>query len=108
MTNKPDPPYYAVIFPNQRTDDDAQGYAAMAQRMVELAGQQPGCLGLDSTRDDKGFGITVSYWESLEAIAAWREHPEHQDAQAQGRSKWYAAFDLHIAKVERSYSFKKS
>lgn len=106
MANMPEPPYYAVIFPNQRTSDDADGYGAMAKRMVELAKAQPGFLGMDSARGADGFGITVSYWQSLEAIAAWRDNPEHRQAQALGRTKWYATFDLHIAKVERSYGFK--
>lgn len=106
MVDQPVPPYYAVIFPNQRTANDADGYGAMATRMVELAQAQPGFLGMDSARDAQGFGITVSYWQSLDAITAWRDHPEHKEAQAMGRSKWYATFDLHIAKVERSYRFK--
>jgi len=105
MSKRPEPPYYAVIFPNQRTEVDPEGYAKMAQRMVELAAQQPGCLGFDSARSPDGFGITVSYWESLEAISAWKAHPEHLRAQDLGREKWYVSFDVHITKVERSYSF---
>lgn len=53
----PEPPYYAVIFTNQRTPGDA-GYADMAERMV---------------------------------------------ARAQGRSDWYAGFQLRVARVERAY-----
>ncbi|MFC1672871.1 antibiotic biosynthesis monooxygenase family protein [Pseudomonadota bacterium] len=106
--NRPKPPYYAVIFPNQRTKDDPDGYGEVAQRMVELSRQQPGCLGFDSARDAHGFGITVSYWQSLDAIEAWRDHPEHKAAQVNGREKWYAEYDLHIAKVEHTHSFKKS
>ena len=78
--SKPKPPYWTVIFPNQRTADDPDGYAQTAKRMVELAQQQPGCLGFDSARDTQGFGITVSYWSSPEAISAWRNHPEHREA----------------------------
>ena len=36
--------------------------------MEELAKQQPGFLGVESARDHSGLGITISYWESLEAI----------------------------------------
>lgn len=106
MPDKPKPPYYAVIFPNRLSGEDLEGYAAMAARMVELAQSQPGYLGMDSARDADGRGITVSYWTDLDAIAAWRDVPEHREAQALGRSKWYAKFDVHIAKVERSYGFK--
>lgn len=98
----PQPPYYAVIFPSQRTPGD-QGYGAMAQRMTELASEQPGFLGIESARDTTGFGITVSYWSSLEAIAAWREHAEHQVAQETGKRQWYEHYEIRIAKVGRSF-----
>ena len=93
----PDPPYFAVIF--TAIDD---GYGAMGDRMVELASQQPGFLGVESVRDANGLGITVSYWSSLEAIAAWRAHAEHRVAQASGRRKWYEHFELRVSRVERA------
>ena len=98
----PKPPYYAVIFANQRTPGD-DGYGATADRMVELASKQPGFLGIESTRDEAGFGITVSYWESEVAIAAWRADAEHADARRDGRERWYEHFELRVAKVERAY-----
>lgn len=97
----PEPPYYAVIFTSRRTDVD-DGYGAMADRMVELAAQQPGFLGVESVRDAGGLGITVSYWSSLEAIAAWKANAEHRVAQATGRNKWYAHFETRVARVERA------
>ncbi|NUM52691.1 MAG: antibiotic biosynthesis monooxygenase [Candidatus Hydrogenedentes bacterium] len=98
----PEPPYYAVIFPSQRTDGD-NGYEAMAARMVELAKQQPGYLGIESARGADGFGISVSYWESLEAIAAWKRNAEHRAAQDSGKRIWYSRFELRVAKVERAH-----
>ena len=71
--------------------------------MVELAREQPGFLGVDSARGADGFGITVSYWASLDAIAQWRAHVEHQAAQTQGKQTWYAQYELRIALVERAY-----
>jgi heme-degrading monooxygenase HmoA len=99
----PAPPYYAVIFTSTRTAVD-EGYDAVAQRMVELAGTQPGFLGVESTRGADGVGITVSYWSSLEAISAWKAQGEHRAAQANGHRKWYEHFELRVAKVERAYS----
>ena len=96
------PPYYAVIFTAQRTSAD-QGYAAMAERMVALASRQPGFLGIESVRDDTGLGITVSYWQSEEAIQAWKREGEHAEAQRRGRSEWYGAFQLRVCRVEREY-----
>jgi heme-degrading monooxygenase HmoA len=102
LANTPAAPYYAVIFSSLRTATD-NGYGAMADRMLELAAQQPGYLGVESARDD-GVGITVSYWASLEAIRAWKANAEHREAQRRGRSEWYSAFRLRVAKVERDYS----
>jgi len=99
----PEPPYYAVIFTSTRTDVD-EGYGAMADRMVELAARQPGFLGVESARGADGLGLTVSYWESLEAIAAWKAQGEHRVAQSSGHRKWYLQFETRIAKVERAYS----
>jgi heme-degrading monooxygenase HmoA len=100
----PSPPYYAVIFSSKRPlDAGDDGYAETAQRMVELVQQQPGFLGAESTRGADGFGITVAYFESEEAIAAWRRQSEHAAARARGRAGWYEHFELRVAKVERAY-----
>lgn len=98
----PEPPYYAVIFTSTRTEVD-EGYGSVAERMVELASQQPGFLGVESTRGPEGLGITVSYWSSLEAIAAWKANTEHRAAQTSGHRKWYRHFETRIARVERAY-----
>ena len=99
----PNPPYYSVIFSSLRTPED-NGYGAMADRMVELAAQQPGFLGAESARSTSGFGITVSYWQSLESISGWKAHAEHRIAQETGKRDWYAHYELRVAKVERAYS----
>lgn len=105
MSGAPKPPYWAAIFSSQRTDADPSGYAATAERMVELARRRPGFLGIESTRSADGFGITVSYWESLESIAGWKADAEHQAAQKKGREVWYKSFHLRIARVEREGAF---
>lgn len=65
------PPYYAVIFTSKRKSygDD---YEETAERMKELTMQQPGFLGIDSARNADGLGITVCYWDSIEAIKSWK------------------------------------
>ncbi|QWP78515.1 antibiotic biosynthesis monooxygenase [Lysobacter sp. K5869] len=102
----PKPPYYAVIFSSQRNADDDAGYGEAAQRMVELAAQQPGFLGVESARGGDGFGITVSYWTDEAAIAGWKRQAEHAATRAYGREHWYDHFELRVAKVERAYGSK--
>lgn len=98
----PEPPYYSVIFSSLRTPGE-NGYGHMAERMVELASGQPGYLGVESVRASDGFGITVSYWASLEAIADWRSNAEHRIAQEGGKTLWYEHYELRVARVEHAY-----
>ncbi|MEA1785744.1 antibiotic biosynthesis monooxygenase [Arenibacter sp. GZD96] len=96
-------PYYAVIFTSIRTDGDC-GYGEMARQMETLAHQQKGFLGMESARE--AIGITVSYWESLEAIAHWKANASHRIAQTKGRTDWYTYYRVRICLVEREYDFE--
>ncbi len=102
IASTPEPPYYAVIFSSRRSPGDA-GYRQMAERMVELAAAQPGFLGMESAREPDGFGITVSYWASIEAIEHWKANAEHLVAQERGQRAWYEDYVVRVAKVERAY-----
>jgi len=102
IAQTPKPPYYAVIFTSLRTEGD-HGYEDVARKLVELASQQPGFLGIESAREE--VGISVSYWTDLESIKKWKDNIEHQHAQKLGREKWYSSYTTRIARVERDYSF---
>ena len=100
IASTPKPPYYAVIFTSVRTElgDD---YEEMAGKMLTLAARQPGFLGVESARED--IGITVSYWQDLASIKAWKNNIEHQKAQTMGKEKWYTTYKTRITKVEKDY-----
>ena len=102
ISKTPEPPYYAVIFSSLRREGDF-GYAAASEKMMALAEQQTGFLGVEHARE--GLGITVSYWQDLESIEQWKNHAEHTIARNRGRSDWYLSFKVRIARVERDYGF---
>lgn len=97
---------WAVVFSSVRSAADPDGYAEAAQRMVELAASMPGYLGIESARGADRVGITVSYWESEDAIRGWQRHAEHLEVQRGGRERWYEAFELRVCRVERARSFR--
>lgn len=105
LSSTPEPPYYAVIFTSRRASEH-EGYGEMADRMVQLASVQPGFLGIESVREG-AVGITVSYWDSEEAIDGWRKHIEHREAQRLGRVRWYDEYHVRVARVERARSFER-
>ncbi|MGZ3690009.1 MAG: SH3 domain-containing protein [Pseudobdellovibrio sp.] len=92
--------YYAVIFTSKRCDSDSDAYEKMAERMIELAGLQKGFIAVQSERDAEGFGTTVSYWQTREDIASWKNNDEHLHAQKLGRDSWYESYNVRIEKIE--------
>ena len=103
LAQTPEPPYYAVIFTTRRDVQPDDRYDETAKRMFELAAGQPGFLGVDTAREE--VGITVSYWNDEDAIAAWKRDADHAFAQYEGRARWYDAYEIRVARVERAYGF---
>lgn len=102
IADTPKPPYYAVIFTSIRTEGD-NGYSGMSDKMMQLARQQEGFLGVESAREE--IGITVSYWRDLDSIKKWKENSEHTFAREKGRKEWYRTFKTRISKVDIDYEF---
>jgi len=100
IANTPKPPYFAVIFTSIRTDVN-DGYDIMADEMFKLATKQDGFLGVESARSE--IGITVSYWQNLEAIKNWKANAQHMQAQKYGREKWYERYKVRVCKIEHDY-----
>lgn len=101
MTNQSS--YYAVIFTSTQKAN-IEGYSEIAEKMEQLAKKQTGFIGMDSARNE--VGITVSYWESLEAIKNWKQQTDHLEAQLKGKTDWYSWYNVKICKVEREYEFE--
>jgi heme-degrading monooxygenase HmoA len=103
----PEPPYYAVIFSARRdVQPGDRNYEETAARMLALVADQPGFLGVD-TAYEGDFDITVSYWTDEAAIAGWKRNDEHSFAQYEGKTRWYDAYEIRVARVERAYGSRR-
>ena len=81
----------------------------MAEAMYELPASQPGFLGMEWVYDaGERAGITNSYWVDDAAIAAWKQQADHLVAQRLGRDRWYSAYTVRIARVERDYAWRRA
>jgi heme-degrading monooxygenase HmoA len=83
-------------------EEDVRGYPELAAKLVELAKQEPGFLGIESGFQ-RGFALAVSYWSSLEAIQRWSTNARHMIAKEKGKSAWFKKYVTRIARVERVY-----
>ncbi|VAX38577.1 Uncharacterized protein YqjZ [hydrothermal vent metagenome] len=106
FAHTPEPPYLAVIFSSSRHAKPNDGYDMMAEEMLILAAQQPGFLGVETSRDEQGFGITVSYWSNRKSIANWKQQTDHLAAQQQGKTEWYKEYHVRICCVEEEYGIE--
>ncbi|HWP50576.1 MAG TPA: antibiotic biosynthesis monooxygenase [Clostridia bacterium] len=107
IVKAPSAPYYAVIFTSIRTPDD-NGYGQIGDSLMKIVSEQKGFLGAESVRGPDGFGMTISYWDSLKSIEAWKHHPPHMKAQEAGKKLWYSEYAIRVCKVERDNYFSAS
>jgi len=103
VSRTPKPPYYAAIFTSINAGVDHTEHVEMSARMMEIASNIDGYLGIEPARNNDGTGVAVSYWRDLEAIKAFAHDPEHRTAKKLGRDVWYDHYMIRIALVERAY-----
>lgn len=104
MSNKDSNTYYAVIFTSV-ISEYTEGYKKMAIEMIEVARGIKGFMGIDSAREK--LGISIYYWENIQAIKEWKNHSKHLIAQKLGKEKWYNFYKVRVVKVLRDYEFSK-
>lgn len=95
----------ALIRTTLRADADAAAYDALNARMFALVQEMPGFLGASGFASPDDGEISLIRFASLEALRAWKEHPEHLVAQARGKAEFYTAYTIEICEVVRAYSF---
>lgn len=104
IVKTPEAPYYAVIFTSIRTLGD-NGFGKVGDEIVNIVSKQKGFLGAESVRGEDGFGMTISYWDSLESINAWKNNNPHMKAKEMGKKMWYSKYMIRICKVESDNYF---
>ena len=88
-----------------RPDLPVEEYEQVAARMAERVSAMPGFIGMDYA-EVEGGELVIARFESHEALAAWRELPEHKEAQRQGRERYFAAYRIEVCETVRSYEFE--
>ena len=94
-----------VVFRSRLRHPAPAGYEPVADRMVELARQQPGFRAVKSFAAPDGERVTLVVNGSLEAVNAWRANVEHLEAQRRGRAEFYAEYSLQTCELVRETRF---
>ena len=97
-----------VLFRTRVRPDAAEaGYEATAQRMVERVSRMPGFVSFNWFTSPEGEELSVAQFESEEALAAWRNDPEHLEAQRRGKDIFFDAYHIQVCSLIREYGFTR-
>jgi heme-degrading monooxygenase HmoA len=97
---------YAVIFepaPGRRPD-----YLDIAAQLRPELEQIDGFISVERFQSltQEGKILSLSFWRDEEAVARWRRHEQHRDAQRAGRGGIFQNYRLRVAAVVRDYGLK--
>lgn len=94
-----------IVFRSRVRQGVDEELGRVGERMYELASSMPGFLSYKDFVAEDGENVTIIEFESLETLAAWREHPEHKIAQGQGRTEFFAEYHIQVCTPVRDYRF---
>jgi heme-degrading monooxygenase HmoA len=81
-------------------------YKATSERLRTVAAAMPGFVSFRSYTGDNGELLVTVEFASAEALAAWRDHPDHQRAQQRGREEFYAEYQVINCAVMYKHGYK--
>jgi heme-degrading monooxygenase HmoA len=101
-------PAVLVVFRSHLRPEAAAAYAARASEIAALARTHPGLIAFKTFTADDGERVTIAEFDSMESEAAWREHPEHRRAQAEGRAQFYDSYALLVCAAPTVRAFSRT
>lgn len=95
----------AVIFEVWPKPEHRQDYLDMAAELRPLLESVEGFISIErfESLNEPGRILSLSFFESEEAVAEWRRREEHRRAQRLGRDSFFDDYRLRVAEVSRDY-----
>ena len=89
---------YTVV---PRGEAQREAHEDMTRKMQALAEATSGFLGAEYYDRSDGGTFGVFRFEDEQALAAWRDHPDHGVAQQLGKQTYYSEYHLQICELVR-------
>ena len=101
---------YAVIFEVEVKPDGKDIYLNIASKLKEQLQQTVGFISIERFQSlvSEGKLLSLSFWEDMDSIDAWKKNLDHMNAQSKGRSSLFKDYRIRIAKVEKDYTLQTS
>lgn len=99
----------AVIFELWPAEGRKGDYLDLAAALREELERQEGFISIErfESLSEPGKLLSVSFWRDEECLAAWRNRPQHREAQSAGRAGVLADYRLRVADVLRDYGMSE-
>jgi heme-degrading monooxygenase HmoA len=88
------------------TPAQSEEYNSTAERLMKTASAMPGFVSFRNYTCSDGESLVLVEFAWAEALAAWRNHPEHRIAQERGRNEFYAEYRVVNCAVMHEYEYK--
>ena len=88
------------------TPAQREEYSSTLEQLLTLASAMPGFISFRHYTSDDGETFAVVEFASADALAAWRDHPDHRKAQQRGRNEFYSEYEIINCTVMHSYGYR--
>lgn len=99
----------AMIFEYWLDPDHLDEYTQTASGLRQLVAEIDGFISVERYRSesDPAKILALGFFRDEESVRAWRNLPEHRNAQLLGRERFLTDYRLRMADVTRDYSMRQ-
>ena len=100
---------FAVIFEVVPEPERRQDYLDIAAKLRPELEKIDGFLSIErfESLTQPGKILSLSFWRDEAAVARWRRHEQHREAQIAGRTGIFRDYRLRVAAVVRDYGMNE-
>ncbi|HEU6447799.1 MAG TPA: antibiotic biosynthesis monooxygenase [Verrucomicrobiae bacterium] len=96
-----------TIFRSRLRPEHREEYDRWAKKIQDIAVTMPGFISIKTFTADDGERVSIVEFESEETMLAWRNQPDHRQAQELGRKVFYSEYHIQVCQPVRDYRFPK-
>ena len=86
---------------------DVAAYEAAFAEMLARVAEIPGFVDIKGYAGEDGSELAVARFDTAEAIAQWREQPDHVRTRERGRNEFFESYAITIATEWKHYTWSR-
>ena len=97
-----------TVFRSRLRPEAVEEYEPLAERMAQLADGMPGFVERKSFVAEDGERVTLVTFATAAERQAWRDHPEHREAQRAGVDRLYSEYRIQVCTLDDERAFTRA